>query len=226
VTKRKLQRFAEVATFANFFQPPLEEVIQGFRMRGKWAQDYFHNYNPVFLELGCGKGEYAVGLARKYPSDNYIGVDIKGARMWRGAKTALEENLGNVAFLRTQIGLIDKLFGEGEVNGIWITFPDPQPQHSREHQRLTSSRFLKLYRRILVPGSVIHLKTDNNGLFEYTLGVIGQQKHQLLYSTRDLYNEPVKDDAGEIQTFYERIWLEQGMKVNYLRFILKLEDES
>jgi tRNA (guanine-N7-)-methyltransferase len=226
VTKRKLQRFAETATFPNFFQPTLEEVIHGFRLKGNWAQDYFHNNHPLFIELGCGKGEYTIGLARKYPLNNYIGIDIKGARMWRGAKTALEENQDNAAFLRTQIGMIDKLFGEGEVHGLWITFPDPQPQHSRGSKRLTSPRFLKFYSKILAPGAIIHLKTDNTGLFEYTLNIIEQDGHQLLYATRDVYSEPAKDEAAEIQTFYERIWLEQGMKINYLRFILNPDDKT
>ena len=225
MSKKKLQRFAESATFPNFFQPSFEEVTKGFRFRGKWSEGFFKNNHPVFLELGCGKGEYTVGLALKYPGNNYIGVDIKGARMWRGAKTAFEENIANAAFLRTQIGMIDKFFEANEVKGLWITFPDPQPQHSRENKRLTSPRFLKFYRHILAPGAVIHLKTDNAGLFEYTLKIIEQHDHKLIFSTNDLYKETIIPDAGEIQTFYEKIWLREGCKICLLSFILNPDEK-
>jgi tRNA (guanine-N7-)-methyltransferase len=225
VSKKKLQRFAECTTFQNFFQPSFEEARAGFRLKGKWAKDFFRNDNPVFLELGCGKGEYTIGLAKKHPGNNYIGVDIKGARMWRGAKTAVEENIANAAFLRTQIGMIDAFFDKNEVQGLWITFPDPQPQHSRTSKRLTSPRFLNFYRRILSSEAMIHLKTDNVGLFDYTLEVIGEHCHKLIFSTRDLYKETEVTDVSGIQTFYEKIWLNEGLKINYLCFTLNPDEK-
>jgi len=179
----------------------------------------------VILELGCGKGEYTVGLARKYPHRNYIGIDIKGARMWRGARTAIDENLANVAFLRSQIGMVDKLFGSEEVSEVWITFPDPQPQGARESKRLTSPRFLKFYKPILKKDAIIHLKTDNTTLFDYTLEVVEQHKHKLLFATHDLYHETEKIEAGEIQTYYEKIWLGEGMTIKYLCFIMNPDEE-
>lgn len=178
------------------------------------------NPHPIFLELGCGKGEYTVGLAQKYPERNYIGVDIKGARMWRGAKTALEEKLANVAFVRTQIGSIRDYFAPQEVSGLWITFPDPHSAQARQNKRLTSARFLNFYRPILKSDAVIHLKTDDTGLYEYTLEVIASQGHRLHFSTADLYLEAPEQEAAGIQTFYEKMWLEQGKKIKYLQFSL------
>lgn len=225
MSKRKLQRFAETATFRNFFQPGFAEASEGFQLKGNWAKAYFNNDRPIILELGCGKGEYTVGLARKYPGNNYIGIDIKGARMWRGAKTALEENLPNAAFVRTQIGMIGRLFGKGEVSEMWITFPDPQPQKARQSKRLTSPRFLGFYKPVLKPGALIHLKTDNTGLYEYTLEVIEQHRHVLHSCTPDLYGSGEYEDAAGIQTFYEKMWLAQGMKIKYLSFSMNTDGQ-
>lgn len=220
MSKKKLQRFAETATFPNFFQPGPIPDPAGFHLKGRWNRDFFSNDHPIFLELGCGKGEYTVGLARKYPERNYIGVDIKGARMWRGAKTSLEEHLPNVAFVRTQIGSIANYFESAEVSGLWITFPDPQTANARQNKRLTSPRFLNFYRQILKPEAVIHLKTDDDGLYEYTLEVIAGNTHRLLFSTGDLYHEAPEEEAAEIQTYYEGMWLKEGKKIKYLKFTL------
>lgn len=218
--KDKLKRFAETATFKNFVQPPAYYFTEDFYLKGKWNTDFFGNKNPIYLELGCGKGEYTVGLSRLYPENNYLGIDIKGARMWRGAKTALENNYNNVGFLRTHINQINCFFADNEVSGIWITFPDPQPQKARAGKRLTSPEFIARYRKLLKPDAIIHLKTDNTGLFDYTLEVIEQQKHHLLYHTFDLYNSEIDNEANKIQTFYESMFLEKGQKICYLQFSL------
>jgi tRNA (guanine-N7-)-methyltransferase len=223
VSKKKIERFAETATFPNFFQPDFREAMEGFRLRGRWSSEYFGNHHPLVLELGCGKGEYTTGLARKYPHKNFIGVDIKGARMWRGAKTALEENLSNAAFLRSQVGMVGRFFGPDEVSEIWIPFPDPQQQNARSSKRLTSPRFIGFYRKILAPDAIIHLKTDNAGLFAYTLDVIAEQGHRLLFATHDLYAEDASCEAAEIQTYYENIWLKEGSTIKYLNFRLNPE---
>lgn len=220
MSKKKLQHFAENETFPNFFQPNVLEPNLGFPLKGKWNPDYFHNAHPIFLELGCGKGEYTVGLARKHTDRNFIGVDIKGARMWRGAKTALEEKIPNVAFVRTQIGFIGVFFGAEEVSGLWITFPDPHPALSEKNKRLTSPRFLNFYRQVLKKDAVIHLKTDDDGLYQYTLEVIAAEGHQLLFNTANLYKEAPEEEAAEIQTFYENRWLLEGKTIKYLRFTL------
>ena len=170
--KNKLQRFAENLTFDNFFQPTYDEISTGYFLKGKWASDFFKNNNPIVLELGCGKGEYSVGLARRYPDKNFIGLDIKGARMWRGCKTAVDENIQNIAFLRTRIELIEHYFAENEISEIWITFPDPQPRRIKENKRLTSPAFLKRYASILKKDLIIHLKTDAFLLYFYTMEII------------------------------------------------------
>lgn len=220
--KKKLQRFAEIKTFPNVFEPSLEEVRQGhYFMKGKWNREFFRNNNPVIIELGCGKGEYTIGQAEKYPHKNFIGIDIKGARIWRGAKTAIEKKLGNVAFLRTRIEFIDSFFDKDEVEEIWITFPDPQPQKPRERKRLTALRFLNLYKKFLPANGVVHLKTDNNGLYEYTRQVIGENHFALLESTDDLYSSPgvaQHPEATSIKTHYESIFREKGSKICYLKF--------
>lgn len=220
--KRKLKRFAEIKTFSNVFEPQLEEIKNGhYFMRGKWKSEFFRNENPLLLELGCGKGEYTIGLAEKNPNKNFIGVDIKGNRIWRGAKTAIEKKLNNVAFLRTRIEFIDAFFSHGEVDEIWITFPDPQPQKPRERKRLTGKRFLELYKKFLKKNGLIHLKTDNAGLFEYTLQVIEQNNLLLLDQSTDLYNtENDHHDARAIKTYYESGFLEKGMNIFYLKFSL------
>jgi len=220
VGKNKLERFAETGTFKNFVQLPYYNLTEDFHLKNKWSSDFFGNNHPLFLELGCGKGEYTVGLSRMYPENNYIGIDIKGARMWRGAKTALEENLANTGFLRIHINQINLFFGENEISGIWITFPDPQPQKARANKRLTSPRFLERYRQFLKKDAVINLKTDNVGLFEYTMEVVEQQKHLLIAHTFDLYSSAIDSEASMIKTFYESRFLEEGKKICYLQFRL------
>lgn len=220
--KKKLQRFAEIKTFPNVFEPLPEEVRNGnYFMKGKWREDFFRNLGPVVIELGCGKGEYTLGLAEKYPQKNFIGIDIKGARIWRGAKTSTEKKLGNVAFLRTRIEFIESFFDRDEVEEIWITFPDPQPQKPRERKRLTALRFLDIYKKFLKAGGVVHLKTDNAGLYEYTKQVIDKNRLSLLESTDDLYSSPgiaQHPEATAIRTFYENMFLEKGSKICYLKF--------
>lgn len=221
-SKNKLKRFRENETFSNVIQPERDEIISGgFFLKGKWRSDFFKNENPVVLELGCGKGEYAVSLARKYPDKNFVGVDIKGARFWRGAKTALEENLGNVAFLRTQIELIDLFFDKEEVDEIWITFPDPQIKYKRTKHRLTNLDFLEKYKRILKENGVIHLKTDSEFMHGYTLGLLHGSDYQILYAHHDVYNnEYTPEEVTGIQTFYEKQYLEQQKPITYIKFML------
>lgn len=218
--KNKLQRFAENLTFDNLFQYSYEDLLQGFPLKGKWHQDFFQNEGDLVVEMGCGKGEYTVGLARKNPDKNYIGVDIKGARMWRGLKTAHEEGLKNVAFIRTRIELIPLFFAKNEVSEIWITFPDPQIRAIKEKKRLTSPRFLSRYSRFLKPEGVIHLKTDALLLYDYTIEVIEQGGHELLYANEDIYGSGLKSEVTAIQTFYEQKWLGYQTKIKYLKFRL------
>ena len=218
--KNKLERFSENASFDNLFQYSYEEVVNGFPLKGKWSNDFFKNNHPIILELGCGKGEYTVGLAKKNPDKNYIGIDIKGARMWRGLKSTQEEGLANVAFIRTRINLIEHYFDQNEVSEIWITFPDPQPREFKAKKRLTSPQFLNQYRKFLKKNSTIHLKTDNIIFFEYTLDVIKQEKLKLLFSSYDIYNETLDNELTQIQTFYEKKWLDHGTKIKYLKFKL------
>lgn len=224
MTKKKLLYFAENITFDNFIQLSYQEVISGVALKGKWKKNFFKNENPIVLELGCGKGEYTVGLAEKYPEKNYIGIDIKGARMWRGCKTSQGKNLKNVAFIRTKIDLIKYFFDKNEISEIWLTFPDPQPKKYKARKRLTSPRFLEIYYNILRPEGIIHLKTDNTGLFDYTLEVIKKNGHQLLYFTENLYNSGYNDDKISINTFYEKMFLEQNIPIKYLKFKLKSND--
>lgn len=211
--KRKLERFAEIATFNNAFQKDCE-------LKGKWNAEYFKNENNIVLELGCGRGEYSVALARMFPEKNFIGVDVKGNRIWRGAKTGLEENLTNLAYLRAQIELLPDYFAENEVSEIWITFPDPQPQISREKKRLTSPRFIENYRRIVKPNSIIHLKTDNEALYLYTLEILDQMKINPITKTNDLYSSDILSEILEIKTTYESKYLREGKKITYLSFKL------
>ena len=186
--KNKLKRFRENETFTNVLQPSREEILSGnFPLKGKWASDFFQNENPIVLELGCGKGEYTVNLAQQYPQKNFIGVDIKGARFWRGAKTALEEKVPNAAFLRCQIELIDMIFASNEVAEIWITFPDPQIKYKRTKHRLTNADFLEKYKKILAPDGLIHLKTDSEFLHGYTLGLLHGLGHEILYANHHIY---------------------------------------
>jgi tRNA (guanine-N7-)-methyltransferase len=219
MTKKKLQRFAEMETFSNVIQPEFDEVFgKDYKLKGQWNSQQFHNENPVVLELGCGKGEYTVGLARRFPKKNFIGVDIKGSRIWRGARTALLENLGNAMFLRTHIELINSFFGPAEVDEIWITFPDPQLKKKRK--RLTSSRFLNNYTRFLKDNGMIHLKTDNTVLYRYTLDLALINGLRIRFQTDDLYNSGLSNELLDIKTFYEGQFLDKGMKINYLCFEL------
>lgn len=220
-SKNKLKRFRENETFRNVIQPSRQEVIEGnFALKGQWAS-YFGNSRPIVLELGCGKGEYTLGLARKFPDRNYIGVDIKGARFWRGAKTALQEELQQVVFLRTQIELIDHLFAENEVSEIWITFPDPQIKYKRTKHRLINERFLDKYKRILKKDGIIHLKTDSEFLHGYTLGLLHGLRHEVLYTNHNIYvNEGSPSEVLEIQTFYENQYLEENKPITYIKFRL------
>lgn len=218
--KNKLARFAENETFANLFQLTYEQVTkEGFALKGKWNEDFFKNDNPIVLELGCGKGEYTVGLAKKYPNKNFIGIDIKGARLWRGCKTSNEDKMTNVAFVRTHIQMIESYFAENEVSEIWITFPDPQLK--KPNKRLTCERFLSLYKNILKSEGIVHLKTDSQELYEFTKDeVLIPTKREILYNTNDLYNSDFKEDVIEIQTFYEAMYLKIGKPITYLKFKL------
>jgi len=206
----------------NVIQPQSQHTITHFHYKGKWNEVFFRNDKPVILEVGCGKGEYTTGLARVFPGANFIGIDIKGDRIWKGAKEALSEGLHNVAYLRIQAEHINIFFGENEISGIWLTFPDPQPRKARTKKRLTSPWFLERYRKLLKPGSPIQLKTDDAGLYAYTLEVIAENKHSLSYHTADLYNDPHLDSfpLKEIQTFYERKFLKEGKPIHYIRFSL------
>ncbi|RIV70661.1 tRNA (guanosine(46)-N7)-methyltransferase TrmB [Flagellimonas aequoris] len=220
-SKNKLKRFKENETFSNVVQPKRDEVMEGFQHKGDWAS-FFGNNNPIVLELGCGKGEYTVGLAKRNPSKNYIGVDIKGARFWRGAKIAMEEGLKNVAFLRSQIELVDLLFGEKEVSEIWITFPDPQIKYKRTKHRMTNPDFLKKYKHILKPDGVVNLKTDSEFMHGYTLGLLQGLGYEIIYSNHDVYkNEGAPSEVLEIQTFYENQYLEKGKPITYIQFRIR-----
>jgi len=220
MSKNKLKRFAQMADYPNVIAAKFEEVFRtDFRLKGCWAEEVFGNLNPLVLELGCGKGEYTVALARKYPEKNFIGVDIKGARIWVGATDALQNHLSNVVFLRTRIEFIQSCFATGELSEIWITFPDPQPQQSRENKRLTSDRFMQSYREILQPEGIIHLKTDSESLFEYTCEVVKSNNFRVLASTCDLYHSGYVDDILSVQTFYEKMFMEKGFTIKYLKFM-------
>lgn len=218
--KNKLQRFEECKTFNNLFQYSYERVTEeGFPYKGRW-RDFFGNDNPIVLELGCGKGEYTVGLAKAHPEMNFIGVDIKGARMWVGLCQAREAKMNNVAFIRTHIELIDNFFGKNEVSEIWITFPDPQPQKSRERKRLTGPNFLERYRRFLKENGCINLKTDSDLLYEFTLNVIKDAGYPLIYNYDNLYANDDVLEVKSIRTFYEQMWLNQGLTIKYVKFAI------
>ncbi len=211
--KDKLRRFAEITAFENVI-----ELEDGKVLKGHWAENHFKNNNPLILELGCGKGEYTVNLARLYPDINFIGIDYKGNRIWRGAKTALEENISNVAFLRIQIENLLDYFSENEVSEIWITFPDPQPQISREKKRLTSIRFLDMYKNVLKKGGPVHLKTDSDLLYIFTASKINELSLITQISTNDLYKSSFADEILSIKTYYEKKYLANDKNINYLKF--------
>jgi tRNA (guanine-N7-)-methyltransferase len=220
-SKNKLKRFKENETFANVIQPKRDELISGdFKWKGKW-HSFFGNSNPIVLELGCGKGEYSVNLAKRDSEKNFIGIDIKGARFWRGAKTAIEQNIKNVAFLRTQIELIEYAFSKDEISEIWITFPDPQIKYKRTKHRLTNSYFLNSYKKVLKPQGLVHLKTDSEFMHGYTLGLLHGSGFEILYANHDVYNNHGSPaEVTQIQTFYEKQYLEKGKPITYIRFKL------
>jgi tRNA (guanine-N7-)-methyltransferase len=215
VGKDKLRKFAEIDTFPNVYQ-----MEAGKALKGNWASGHFKNSNPIVLELACGKGEYAVSLAKMFPDKNFIGVDLKGNRIWRGARTGVDEGIDNLAFLRIQIEDIVDFFGENEVDEIWITFPDPQPQDSREKKRLTYPGFLDRYRNFLKPGGKINLKTDNDGLYAYTVEKVEELGLPTYKKTDQLYHSEYYDEVLKIKTHYERIYLKHNKNINYIQFSL------
>ena len=231
----KLAKFADMERYENVFQYPYGVMADiPFEMKGHWNEQYFHNDHPIIIELGCGKGEYTVELAKLYPGMNFIGVDIKGARMWTGATQALQEGLKNVAFLRTNIEIIDRFFGQDEVKEIWLTFSDPQMKNPRK--RLTSTYFMNRYRHFLQDRGVIHLKTDSNFLFTYTSYMVDMNHLPLLFRTEDLYGVLGEERAAvvgtalspeilSIQTYYEKMWMDRGLNIRYQQFLLPREGE-
>ena len=222
-SKNKLKRFEENETFVNVFQPTREEVVaDSFALKGKWNSEFFKNDNPIVLELGCGKGEYSVGLAQLNPNKNFIGIDVKGARFWRGAKTAVDTGMHNVAFVRTQIELINHIFAENEVSEIWITFPDPQIKYKRTKHRMTNSEFLQNYKKVLKADGLMHLKTDSEFMHGYTLGLLHGEGHEVIYANHNIYkNEGAPAEVTGIQTFYENQYLEVDKAITYIQFRIK-----
>lgn len=221
--KNKLKKFAEMEMLDCVFQYPFAILKEqgGCPMRGNWNRDYFHNDNPIVVELGCGKGEYAVGLASTTPDKNFIGIDIKGARMWTGARRVHDLNLGNCAFLRTGIELLESFFAPGEIAEIWITFPDPQMK--KVNKRLTGTRFMELYRKVLVPGGQVHLKTDSPFLYTYTREMLRHNGITPAMDTADLYGGPLAEVVPPIKTFYEQQWLDRGLSIKFLSWSLNPE---
>lgn len=222
--KNKLAKFEEMKSFDNVFEPPMDAVKkENFDLKGNWAKNFFNNDHPITLELGCGKGEYSVNLARKYPNRNFIGVDIKGARMWRGAKTAKEENLTNVAFLRTKIEFINRFFDRDEVSEIWLTFSDPQPK--KPNKRLTSRPFIERYQELLKKDGIIHVKTDSPLLYEFTCEQLEEYPYKVIHNTSDVYGDwftqasPEDQEILSIKTHYEKLFSEKGHVITYCAFI-------
>ena len=217
--KNKIRKFAELKSFGNVFQPGFNEIFRdSYCLKGKWRENYFRNDYPVVLELGCGKGEYTVSLAERYPSQNFIGMDIKGARIWTGARYAVDHDLKNVAFIRTHIEFITLFFAKNEINEIWLTFPDPQLKKRRNKKRLTCPVFLEMYRQFLADGGIIHLKTDNRSLFEYTRKLVFYNEFKIRRETEDLYRSDITGTAKDIKTYYENQFLDKGMNIFYLSF--------
>jgi tRNA (guanine-N7-)-methyltransferase len=218
----KQEKFADFDTFKNCFTLFFGNLDKEFPLKGKWRSDYFKNDHPIILELGCGKGEYTVGLATKHPEKNYIGVDIKSNRIWTGATQALEAGMKNVGFLRTRIDFIEHCFSANEVDEIWITFPDPQPQKTRERKRLTHNLFTNRYKKFLKPGGIVHLKTDSSSFYDYTLKVIEENKFPLIWHTNDLYKNCPADrqELITIKTYYEKLFTEKGEDIKYVCFKL------
>lgn len=219
-SKNKLKRFIQNESFSNVIQPKRQELLsKNFNYKGNWNSLYFKNNNPIIIELGCGRGEYTVNLAKLNPDKNYIGIDIKGARFWRGAKTSIDEKLDNVVFLRTQIELINLVFGKDEVDEIWLTFPDPQIKYQRTKHRLTNPFFINLYKKILKNKGIVHLKTDSEFLHGYTLGILKSFSINLIFSNHDIYkNNNAPDEVINIKTHYEKLFLESNKNISYLSF--------
>ncbi|PID93612.1 MAG: tRNA (guanosine(46)-N7)-methyltransferase TrmB [Bacteroidetes bacterium] len=217
--KKKKQHFLENKTFSHLFQPTFEEVREGYALKGKW-HTYFKNNHPIVLELGCGKGEYTVGLAQKYPHKNFIGLDQKGARLWRGGKTVQELQIPNAAFIRSSGEFLEYLFDREELSAIWITFPEPHPQQAKAKKRFTSPQFNQRFKNILKKEGIIHLKTDNPEFYNFTLESIEASGHLLLAKYDNLYAENPHEEVQEIQTYYEKIWLREGRTIKYLRYQL------
>ncbi|HCY42791.1 MAG TPA: tRNA (guanosine(46)-N7)-methyltransferase TrmB [Prolixibacteraceae bacterium] len=217
--KNKLKKFADMATYEHVVQVPFRQLqSEEFQFKGKWSRDFFGNDHPVVLELGCGKGEYTVKLAQHFPEVNFIGIDIKGSRMWKGATQAKEMNLKNVGFLRTNIENIRLFFAEGEVAEIWLTFPDPQMKKTRK--RLTATNFIESYRRIVGPNGIIHLKSDSNFMYKYSEAMVNENQFVVIQKTEDLYHSEILNEVLSIQTFYEKQWLDRGLSIKYLSFRL------
>ena len=222
MSKGKLAKFADMASMPHVFEYPFSVVEQvPFKMKGRWHSDFFKNDNPIVLELGCGRGEYTVGLGRLFPEKNFIGVDIKGARMWSGATESLRAGMTNVAFLRTNIEIIERFFAPGEVSEIWLTFGDPQMKKATK--RLTSTYFMERYRRFLVDGGLVHLKTDSNFMFTYTKYMVEHNRLPVDFCTDDLYHSGLADNILSIRTYYEQQWLDRGLNIKYLKFHLPHE---
>lgn len=222
--KNKLKKFADMEVFPHVFQTTTKEVMDGvvFPLKGVWKSEFFHNNNPIVLELGCGKGEYTVGQAMRNPNKNYIGIDIKGARMWTGAKLSQENNLSNVAFVRTDIHHLTHFFAANEVDEIWITFPDPQMKKCRK--RLTSTLFLNTYRQVMKDMGVIHLKTDSNFLYTYTDALVSLNQLEVVVNTNNLYASPWGTQSPlDLKTYYEQQWLARGIDIKYIAFHLPAE---
>ena len=223
MSKNKLAKFNEMKQFDHVIQAPYHEIEQNdFHFKGNWAKEFFRNDNPIILELGCGKGEYTVRLAERNPDINFIGIDIKGARLYNGAKQALEKGLKNVAFLRTNIEIINRFFGENEIAEIWLTFPDPQMKKTRK--RLTSTFFLERYRNFLRPDGIVHLKTDSNFQYTYTSALVHLNNFEVLAETDNLYESELVNETLQIRTFYERQWLDRGITIKYIAFKINEKD--
>jgi len=223
MAKNKLMKFDEMKTMERVFEPRMPEFMEGnFLLKGKWREEVFKNDNPIVLELGCGKGEYSVGLGRKYPNQNFVGIDIKGARIWRGAKDANEENLTNVAFLRNVVDFVEHFFDENEVDEIWCTFSDPQPK--KPNKRLTSREFIKRYKKVLKPNGIVHLKTDNTLLYESTLEEIEEYGYEILKNSNNIYEkdwdtfDTETQEILSIKTHYETLFANKGFKIKYVAF--------
>ncbi len=224
--KNKLEHFAELKSFHNVIEAPGSDwFTQNHAIKGQWGISHFKNDHPIVLELGCGKGEYTVGMAQKFTAKNFIGIDIKGARLWRGAKTAVEDKMTNASFLRTRVDFINSFFGADEVSEIWLTFSDPQPLEAKARKRLTSPLFMERYKKLLKPGGIIHVKTDSSILYEYTLDEIKRNTYKLIFETKDLYasinefDENTRDILA-IKTYYEQKFLNVGKKIKYIKFAL------